>query len=83
MGEKVNPVVRAARQSLRQNTPSAQRSIAAAVRNNTVIGRRARTSHPAKRITSVYSIRPDGRFPAESASRHPGGGRLLSPMTMR
>lgn len=39
MGEKVNPVAYAARQSLRQNTLSAQRFIAVAVRNNTIIGR--------------------------------------------
>lgn len=83
MGEKVNPVARAARQSLRQNTPSAQRSTAVAVRNNTVIGRRSHTSHPARRITSVYPIMPDGRFSAENASRHPDGGQLLSPATMR
>lgn len=83
MGEKVNPVAYAARQSLRQNMLSAQRSIAVAVKNNTIIGRTWRIPHSARHITSVYSIMPDARFPAESALHHPGGGQLLLPVTMR
>lgn len=80
MGEKANPVAYAARQSLRQNTPSAQRSTAGAVRNSVIAGW---MQHPARHITSTYSLTPDGRFLAESASRHPGGGQLLSPVSRR
>lgn len=80
MGEKVNLAAHVAHRLLRQNTPSVQRSIAVAVRNSVIAGRML---HPARCITSVYSLTPDGRFPAKSVSRHPGGGQLLSPVTMR
>lgn len=80
MGEKVNLAAHVAHRLLRQNTPSVQRSIAVAVRNSVIAGRML---HPAWCITSVYSLMPDGRFPAKSASRHPGGGQLLSLVTMR
>lgn len=80
MGEKVSLAAHVAHRLLRQNTPSVQRSIAVAVRNSVIAGRML---HPARCITSVYSLTPDGRFPAKSVSRHPGGGQLLSPVTMR
>lgn len=80
MGEKVNLAAHVAHRLLRQNTLSVQRSIAVAVRNSVIAGR---MQHPAVHITSTYSLTPDGRFPAESASHHPDGGRLLSPVTMR
>ena len=80
MGEKVNLAAHVAHRLLRQNTPSVQRSTAVAVRNSVIAGR---MQHPARHITSTYSLTPDGRFPAESALRHPGGGQLLSPVTMR